>query len=130
MPVLALKLSERANAVSELHGIVSRRMWQFLWPGEKEENVPIGYVTNGVHTRTWLARRMGLLFEKYLAPAPGGRVAREHVRREAPLHAGETPKNPQLVPSLKPGSDKKIAAGETVPLEPPENDIASEGEHR
>lgn len=68
MPVLALKLSERANAVSELHGIVSRRMWQFLWPGEKEENVPVGYVTNGVHTRTWLARRMGLLFEKYLAP--------------------------------------------------------------
>lgn len=67
MPVLALKLSERANAVSELHGQVSRKMWSFLWPNEKVENVPIGYVTNGVHTGTWLARRMGLLFSKYLA---------------------------------------------------------------
>ncbi|MBA4376110.1 MAG: alpha-glucan phosphorylase [Anaerolinea sp.] len=67
MPVLALKLSERANAVSELHGTVSRKMWNFLWPDRKVENVPIGYVTNGVHTNTWLARRMGVLFSKYLA---------------------------------------------------------------
>lgn len=66
MPVLALKLSQRANAVSELHGIVSRRMWQFLWPDKQEEDVPIGYVTNGVHTRSWLARRMGGLFSTYL----------------------------------------------------------------
>ena len=67
MPVLALKLSERANAVSELHGTVSRKMWSFMWPDRRVENVPIGYVTNGVHTGTWLARRMGLLFSKYLA---------------------------------------------------------------
>ena len=66
MPVLALKLSERANAVSELHGAVSRKMWSFLWPNQKTDSIPIGYVTNGVHTRTWLARRMGLLFSKYL----------------------------------------------------------------
>ncbi len=66
MPVLALKLSERANAVSELHGSVSRRMWNFLWPDRKADNVPIGFVTNGVHTQTWLARRMGLLFNQYL----------------------------------------------------------------
>ena len=68
MPVLALKLSERSNAVSELHGIVSRRMWNFLWPDRKEEDVPIRYVTNGVHTRTWLARRMGVLFDTFLGP--------------------------------------------------------------
>ena len=68
MPVLALHLSERANAVSELHSHVSQKMWNFMWPERKEENVPIGYVTNGVHTRSWLARRMGLLFEKFLAP--------------------------------------------------------------
>jgi starch phosphorylase len=66
MPVLALRLSERANAVSELHSHVSQKMWNFLWPDRSEENVPIGYVTNGVHTRTWLARRMGLLFDQYL----------------------------------------------------------------
>ena len=68
MPVLALHLSERANAVSELHSHVSQKMWNFLWPDRSEENVPIGYVTNGVHTRSWMARRMGLLFEKYMAP--------------------------------------------------------------
>ena len=68
MPVLALHLSERANAVSELHGHVSKKMWNFLWPNVKEENVPIGYVTNGVHTRSWLARRMGLLFDQYMGP--------------------------------------------------------------
>ena len=66
MPVLALRLSERANAVSELHRTVSRGMWNFLWPNEKEEDVPIGYVTNGVHTGSWLARRMRVLFEKYI----------------------------------------------------------------
>lgn len=66
MPVLALHLSERANAVSELHGRVSRQMWNFLWPDRAEKDVPIGYVTNGVHTKTWLARRMGLLFDAHL----------------------------------------------------------------
>jgi len=66
MPVLALKLSERANAVSELHGMVSRRMWNFLWPDRQEEEVPIRYITNGVHTHTWLARRMGMLFDQFL----------------------------------------------------------------
>lgn len=66
MPVLALHLSERANAVSELHSHVSQKMWNFLWPNVKEENVPIGYVTNGVHTGSWLARRMGLLYDQYL----------------------------------------------------------------
>jgi starch phosphorylase len=66
MPVLALHLSQGANAVSELHGEVSRKMWAFLWPGKKEEDVPITHITNGVHTGTWLARRMRLLYERYL----------------------------------------------------------------
>ncbi len=66
MPVMALKLSERANAVSELHRTVSRRMWNFLWPQKDEEDVPIGYVTNGVHTSSWLARRMAVLFQTHL----------------------------------------------------------------
>lgn len=66
MPVLALHLSDHANAVSELHGQVSRRMWNFLWPTKKPEDVPISYITNGVHTFSWLARRMGLLFDEYL----------------------------------------------------------------
>ena len=67
MPILALRLSDGRNAVSELHGRVSRRMWKFLWPKlQDEEDVPITYVTNGVHTATWLARRVRVLFNKYL----------------------------------------------------------------
>jgi len=66
MPVLALHLSEHANAVSELHGQVSRRMWNFLWPNRRPEDVPISHITNGVHAGTWMARRMRLLFETYL----------------------------------------------------------------
>ena len=56
MTVLALKLSRRANAVSSLHGQVSRAMWTPLFPaGRSDEQVPIGHITNGVHVRT-LAR--------------------------------------------------------------------------
>ena len=49
MTVLALKMSRRANAVSCLHGHVSRRMWAHLWPWRVEEEIPIGHITNGVH---------------------------------------------------------------------------------
>ncbi|MDI6770609.1 MAG: alpha-glucan family phosphorylase [Anaerolineales bacterium] len=67
MPILALRHSEGRNAVSELHGRVSRRMWQFLWPEVKEaEDVPITSITNGVHTGTWMARRLRVLYDKYL----------------------------------------------------------------
>ncbi len=68
MPVLALHLSAKANGVSELHGRVSRRMWNKLWPGRREEDVPISHITNGVHAPTWMARRMRILFDHYLGP--------------------------------------------------------------
>src|SRR5262249_47929281 len=54
MTVLALKLSRAANGVSELHGRVSRHMWQSLYPGKPVEQVPIGYITNGVHLLGWM----------------------------------------------------------------------------
>ena len=66
MGILALRLAEGRNAVSELHGRVSRRMWNFLWPERDEEDVPITHVTNGVHTANWIARRMRLLFDQHL----------------------------------------------------------------
>ncbi|MBI5051956.1 MAG: alpha-glucan family phosphorylase, partial [Chloroflexi bacterium] len=66
MPMLALRFAEHRNAVSELHGKVSREMWNFLWKEKKEEDVPIRAITNGVHTGSWLARRMRLLFERSL----------------------------------------------------------------
>ena len=67
MSLLAIKASERINGVSELHGQVSRKMFAHLWPDRPVEQVPIGHITNGVHTGTWLARRMGHLFDHYLA---------------------------------------------------------------
>ena len=54
MTVLALKLSRAANGVSELHGQVSREMWQCLYPGKKIEEVPIGHITNGIHLLGWM----------------------------------------------------------------------------
>ncbi len=64
--VLALKLTRRANGVSALHGVVSRKMWNHLYPGLKEEAVPIGHVTNGVHLPSWLATEMNHLYEAHL----------------------------------------------------------------
>ena len=64
--VLALKHSRKANAVSALHGNVSRAMWNCLWPDRKEEDVPIGHVTNGVHTHTWLSSELNQLFQTHL----------------------------------------------------------------
>ena len=65
MTVLALKLSRHANAVSALHGHVSRRMWAHLWPWRVEEEVPIGHITNGVHTPSWLAWQMMQLYDRH-----------------------------------------------------------------
>jgi len=64
MTVLALKLSRRANAVSCLHGHVSRRMWAHLWPWRVEEEIPIGHITNGVHVKSWLAWQMQQLYDR------------------------------------------------------------------
>ncbi|HEV8580183.1 MAG TPA: alpha-glucan family phosphorylase [Thermoanaerobaculia bacterium] len=66
--VLALKLTRRTNAVSALHGRVSRKMWQPLYPGKTEDEVPIGHITNGVHVRTWLSADMHGLYIRYLGP--------------------------------------------------------------
>ena len=68
MTVLALKLTNHHNGVSKLHGLVSRKMWQFLWPGLDMEEIPIGFITNGVHTPSWIAPEMNELFKHYLDP--------------------------------------------------------------
>ena len=66
MTVLALKLSHRTNAVSSLHGHVSRAMWTSLFPGVRVEHVPIGHITNGVHVKSWLAPQMKQLYDRHL----------------------------------------------------------------
>jgi len=66
MTVLALRLSAQHNGVSRLHGEVSRKMWNFLWPDLVADEVPIGSITNGVHTATWLAPELAALYTRYL----------------------------------------------------------------
>jgi starch phosphorylase len=66
MTVLGLRLSRRANAVSALHGEVSRAMWTGLTPGKHEDEVPIGHITNGVHVPSWLAPQMFRLYDRHL----------------------------------------------------------------
>jgi len=66
MTVLALKSSSKANGVSELHGHVSRRMWNFLYPGANPEEVPIGHVTNGAHSLTFIAQELRDLYSSVL----------------------------------------------------------------
>jgi starch phosphorylase len=66
MTVLGLRLSRRANAVSSLHGEVSRAMWTNLFQGKPEDAVPIGHITNGVHVPTWLAPQMFRLYDRHL----------------------------------------------------------------
>ena len=68
MTVLALKMSERANAVSSLHGHVSRAMWQPLFRARADDRVPIGHITNGVHVQTWLAPQMRQVYDRHLGP--------------------------------------------------------------
>ena len=68
MGILALKISGKKNGVSKLHGEVSRELFSDVWPNIAEDESPITYVTNGVHTCTWLSPRMKDLFNDYLPP--------------------------------------------------------------
>ena len=67
MTVLAFQFSCYHNGVSELHGQVSRRMWQGLWPDTPEEKIPITHITNGVHLQSWVYGPIRQIFDKYLA---------------------------------------------------------------
>lgn len=71
MTVLALKLSSRANGVSRLHGQVSRQQWRSIWPELTEDEVPIGYITNGVHIPSFVSPEMAAIYARYLDITPG-----------------------------------------------------------
>ncbi len=66
MTVIAFKCSRKANGVSNLHGVVSRRMWASLWPWRSEDEVPIGHITTGVHVGSWQAWQMRQLLDRVL----------------------------------------------------------------
>jgi len=104
MTVLALRLAAYANGVSQLHGQVSRRMWQGIWPGVPEEERPLTSITNGIHIPSWISQDMAGLFGRYLGPRwrqeptdqsvwerveeiPGEELWRTHERRRERLVA-------------------------------------------
>lgn len=128
MPVLAMRMSTLRNGVSELHGQVAREMWNYLWPQLKTEDVPISYITNGVHTGTWLARRLRHLYGSYLGqdwleniddpgiwdaiadiPAEELWMARRHLKRKLVLYMRERARSQWLRDEVHPV--QVIAAG-------------------
>jgi starch phosphorylase len=75
MTVLALKVSRAANAVSELHGQVSREMWQCLYPAKSVAQVPIGHITNGIHVAGWMKGTVRRFWRQRLTAGTGSNSA-------------------------------------------------------
>lgn len=69
MAVLALNLSAGANGVAALHGVVARKLWQWMYPQVPEHEIPLDAITNGIHVQTWINNDIALLFDRYLDPA-------------------------------------------------------------
>ncbi len=66
MTALALRTAGTINAVSQLHGQVTRAMWGGIWPDTPEERRPVRAITNGIHVPTWLSAEMAKLFDDHL----------------------------------------------------------------
>ncbi len=73
MAVFALRHAHHCNGVSKLHGYVTRRMVQSGYPGFPLEEVPVSYITNGIHIRSFISKEMGELLDRYL----GGRWSQD-----------------------------------------------------
>jgi glycogen phosphorylase len=68
MTLLATRTSSQVNGVSRLHGEVSRKIWAPLFPKVPIDEVPIGYVTNGIHIPSWYSREVARLYSRYIGP--------------------------------------------------------------
>jgi starch phosphorylase len=68
MAILAMRLANKTNGVSQLHARVSQEMWQEVWPQVPVDEVPILGITNGIHPRSWISHDMAELFDRYLGP--------------------------------------------------------------
>ena len=68
MAILAISLASHINGVSKLHKKVSRKMWQDLWKGIPENEVPISSVTNGIHPNSYISKDLAGLYDRYLGP--------------------------------------------------------------
>lgn len=73
MTVLGLKLSRKTNGVSAINSVVARRQWHHLYPDRALSEVPIGYITNGVHLPTWTVAHARPFLEKHLGDWTEGR---------------------------------------------------------
>src|SRR5919108_381978 len=69
MTALAIRSAGATNAVSQVHGQVTREMWAAMWPSIPESRRPVNTVTNGIHVPTWIAADMARLFERHLTKA-------------------------------------------------------------
>lgn len=79
MTVCALKTASRSNAVSSIHGKVSRKMWRDLWPGRSQDQIYIGHITNGINVLGWLAPAMKQLFYQYFPPDWERKIGKKEV---------------------------------------------------
>jgi len=66
MTALALRTADGVNAVSQLHGVVTREMWAPIWPNMPEDQRPVRAITNGIHMPTWISHELAKLFDDYL----------------------------------------------------------------
>jgi starch phosphorylase len=66
LTILSLKLSQFRNGVSRMHGDVSKKLWSDVWHNIPREEIPISYITNGVHAMTWIVFKTRKLFDDYL----------------------------------------------------------------
>ena len=105
MAIMGLRLAARSNAVSKLHGEVSRAIFTGLWPDVPQDEGPIGHITNGVHTSTWLGPEMLEVFDRRLAPgwaeAGSGRWDKVHEVPDAELWRARERARERLVYELR-----------------------------
>lgn len=124
MAILAIRCSKFCNGVSKLHGEVSRRMWRSIWPETPIDDVPIGHVTNGIHTNSWVAPNMAALFDTHLSTAwrsrPQDDAAWEGIDRvpDAELWSARAEARRAFIGACKRYSDRGMTAGINCQLSP------------
>ena len=91
MTAFGLRMAAYSNAVSEIHGAVSRKMWHVLWPDVPEDKVPITHVTNGVHVPSWVAPELNRLYERYVGGDKNGDLSEHQDDSELWQRAQEIP---------------------------------------
>ena len=115
MAVMGMRLAQRVNGVSRLHGQVSREMFAGLWPGFDPDEVPIGSITNGVHTDTWVAPEILALASGGHQP-PGPELAEGGHQPPGPelAEGGHQPPGPELAEGGHQPPGPELASGGQV----------------